>query len=236
MFEIKPIKKVTVTERIMEQIAQLITTGKIKPGDKLPTERDLAEQFGVTRARVREALRALSLIGLITIKAGEGSFVNKKEAIIPSDTITLLFHNEIHNLDEIYAARKLIESEIFIEACKFASDDHLKQLETKLQDIVSADEQTSPETFLHLLEQFDLYAGEICGNQIYYKLMQTIIHLRRESSLKLLHVPGAIEDSIHSRSKMLIALKSRQPDKVKEALDRFFFNSKHFYDNIIDEK
>ena len=52
--ECEPLKKVTLTEQIMEQIAGMITSGQLKPGDKLPNERDLAELFGVTRSRIRE--------------------------------------------------------------------------------------------------------------------------------------------------------------------------------------
>ncbi|WP_258171275.1 FadR/GntR family transcriptional regulator [Paenibacillus sp. R14(2021)] len=57
----KAVRKITVTEQIMEQIAELITSGQLQPGEQLPTERDLAVQLGVTRGRVREALRATRL-------------------------------------------------------------------------------------------------------------------------------------------------------------------------------
>ncbi|WJH33144.1 GntR family transcriptional regulator [Paenibacillus sp. CC-CFT747] len=60
MVQIKSVKRITVTEQIMEQIVQLIRSGELQAGQQLPNERDLAEQFGVTRGRVREALRALS--------------------------------------------------------------------------------------------------------------------------------------------------------------------------------
>src|SRR5690625_4909433 len=102
---ISPITKRTATEQVMEQIASWITTNKLKPGDKLPNERLLAEQFGVNRGRIRESLRALSLIGLIVIKPGEGSFVNERESPIPADTISWMYYNEINNFEDVYAAR-----------------------------------------------------------------------------------------------------------------------------------
>lgn len=74
--EITPVKKVTITEQIMEQLATQIIDGKLAAGEQLPTERELAVVFNVTRSRVREALRALSLIGMIVIKPGEGTFVS----------------------------------------------------------------------------------------------------------------------------------------------------------------
>lgn len=232
-FEVKPVKKVTVTEQIMEQIAELITSGQIRAGDKLPNERDLAERFQVTRGRVREALRALSLVGLITIKAGEGSYVNRQESPISSDTITWLFHNEIHNLDEIYMARKLIESEIYITAAANATNEHINQLIGMITRLKNAENSSDPEQFLQLLDQFDLYMGQISDNRIYNKLMQTIVHLRRETSLKLLSVPGAIAKSIETRSIILEALKTRDTAAVKQAIDNFFSSSRQFYNNIM---
>lgn len=232
-FEVKPVKKVTVTEQIMEQIADLITSGHIRAGDRLPNERELAERFQVTRGRVREALRALSLVGLITIKAGDGSYVNRQESPISSDTITWLFHNEIHNLDEIYMARKLIESEIYMTAATQATEEHTRRLDGMLDELKIARKSNDPEQFLQLLDRFDLYMGEISNNSIYFKLMQTVVHLRHETSLKLLGVPGAIAQSVETRSAMVDALKAREPAAMKQAVDRFFASSRQFYNSII---
>lgn len=232
-FEVKPVKKITVTEQIMEQIAELITSGHIRAGDKLPNERELAERFQVTRGRVREALRALSLIGLITIKAGDGSYVNRQESPISAETITWLFHNEIHNLDEVYMARKLIESEVYLTAASQATEEQIGRLDEMLNEMKTAKKNNDPEQFLQLLDRFDLYMGEISNNSIYFKLMQTVVHLRRETSLKLLGVPGAIAKSVETRSVMLDALRTREPDKMRQAVDHFFASSRQFYNSIV---
>jgi GntR family transcriptional regulator, transcriptional repressor for pyruvate dehydrogenase complex len=234
MFE--PIKRVTVTEQVMEKIAELITSGKLKPGEKLPTERDLAEQFQVTRGRVREALRALSLIGLITIKAGEGSFVNHQENPIPADTIVWLFHNERHNIEEVYAARKLIETEVYMTAAVFAEKAGIEKLNEHIQSlrkILKAGGNL--ELFAAQLDEFDLFMGEICGNQIYAKLMQTIVHLRRETSNKILKVPGSMESSLKSREQIVECILKNNIDQLKQAIEISFSKAKKFYESIISE-
>ncbi|MBW7458059.1 FadR/GntR family transcriptional regulator [Paenibacillus sepulcri] len=233
MFEVNPVKKVTVTEQIMEQIAGLITTGQLRPGEQLPNERDLAEKFKVTRGRVREALRALSLVGLITIKAGEGSFVNEQMVPLPAETIIWLFHSEIHNLDEVYAARQLIESEVYLAAAVLAKEEDYAYLQGLLTTLSKSIKKADPAVFLDGLDTFDLYMGDICGNRIYAKLMQTIVHLRRETSLRLLRVPGAIENSVEMRSALLKSCQSKDMALVKESVEAFFLNSRRFYDNII---
>lgn len=230
MVKINPIKKVTVTEQVMEQIASWITSNELKSGDKLPNERLLAQEFGVNRGRIRESLRALALIGLITIKPGEGSFVSKSESPIPAETIGWMYYNEIDNLDEIYAARKLIESEVFLEAAKLMSSEEMSTLETILNQLISlsiTDENI--QAFQQLLDEFDLHLGLCSGNKIYNKLMQTIVHLRHESMLKILNIPGAWENSIICRTKLVTAIKDNDFELVKEAINLNFTRAKQFY-------
>jgi GntR family transcriptional repressor for pyruvate dehydrogenase complex len=227
-----PVKKVTVTEQIMEQIAHSITSGQLVAGSQLPTERELAAQLGVTRGRVREALRALSLVGLISIKAGEGSFVNKREAPISSETIVWLYHKELNNIGEVYAARKLIESEVYLLGAGKAVHkdlDYLRQLLLKLE---SHEHNPLPEPYLELLDLFDLYMGELCGNDIYAKLMQTIVHLRRETSLKLLGIPEARQTSLRTRTQFVNSLESGDHDKIKKSIEELFTSARKFYETL----
>lgn len=236
MLDLKAVKKVTLTEQIMEQIAGLITSGQLQAGQQLPNERDLAAQLKVTRGRVREALRALSLVGLVTIKAGEGSFVNEPKVSFSSETITWMFHSEIHNLDEVFAARKLIESEVYLLACeKVTAAEHADILKL-LDRLIQAKNHQDPVEFIAVLDDFDKYMGTICGNQIYVKLMQTVIYLRYESNLKLLQVPGAIENSVEIRRNLVKAMQAQDKKAAKEAIDLFFKKSKRFYDTILKEK
>lgn len=70
----------TVTEDIIDSLGQQIVDGKYLPNEKLPNERDLAAQFGVARGRIREALRGLSMAGLVEIKRGNGTFVKHPDS------------------------------------------------------------------------------------------------------------------------------------------------------------
>ncbi|WP_332696105.1 FadR/GntR family transcriptional regulator [Halalkalibacter lacteus] len=233
MVKINPIKRVTVTEQIMEQMASWITSSQLNPGDKLPNERMLAEEFGVNRGRIRESLRALSLIGLITIKPGEGSFVSKRESPIPAETIVWMYYNEIDNLEEVYAARKLIESEVYFEASRQMTNHEITVLEDFLNQLKSLSEKEKDiEAFQHLLDEFDLHMGLCSSNKIYSKLMQTIVHLRHDSMLKILNVPGAWKNSIECRTKLLNAIKARDTDQINQAIELNFTRAKQFYAKV----
>src|ERR1051325_2365458 len=75
--DIAPVKSTRIYEEIVRQIKAMIAEGRLKSGDQLPPERDLAEKFLVSRTSVREALRALESVGLIEIRPGEGAFVRE---------------------------------------------------------------------------------------------------------------------------------------------------------------
>lgn len=233
--DVTALKKTTLTEQIMEQIASQITSGKLKPGQRLPNERAMGEMFNVTRSRVREALRALSLIGLIEIKPGDGSYVCENKPQLPEETMTWIFHKEIHNLDEVYAARKLIEEEVYLTAVNVVSKDdriRFQSLIDQMTEVFAFDGQ--PDAYHQLLDEYDLLMGRLCGNQIYDKLMQTIVLLRKDFSRKLLNAEGAMLHSFKLRLNIHEAFMQRDKVQLRKSLKMFYQSSRKFYDNIVD--
>ncbi|POT56891.1 FadR family transcriptional regulator [Citrobacter amalonaticus] len=233
--DVTALKKTTLTEQIMDQIASQITSGKLKPGQRLPNERAMGEMFKVTRSRVREALRALSLIGLIEIKPGDGSYVCENKPQLPEETMTWIFHKEIHNLDEIYAARKLIEEEVYLTAVSVVNHDdriRFQALIDQMAELISRDGQ--PEAYHQLLDEYDLLMGRLCGNQIYDKLMQTIVMLRKDFSRKLLNADGAMAHSFKLRLSIHEAFIQRDKVQLRKNLKSFYNSSRKFYDSIAD--
>lgn len=223
--DLTPVTKVTITEQIMEQLANQITSGNLKPGEQLPTERELAEIFSVTRGRVREALRALSLIGMIIIKPGGGSFVCNKDVLIPNRTISWMYYEELNNLKDIYSARRLIESEIYLSCFDIADRPtiiHIRKLVSQL------DSQLSPVAFLDQLNGLDLYVSSKCGNGVYHKLMQTIILLRSESAVNILGSDEAKLSAIEYRKKIVSAFEKNNRILLEKRLADFFDNSLNY--------
>ena len=87
----KPIKNINIPNKIMEQIKTNIINKELRPGDRLPSEREIAEKTGASRASVREALRSLEMIGVIKTIWGDGSYVNDNIEDNLSESIELLF-------------------------------------------------------------------------------------------------------------------------------------------------
>lgn len=126
--QLKPIKTRKIYEEIVEQIRKLVTEGKLKAGDKLPSERELAERLQVSRASVREALSALAMMGLLDVRSGEGTFmreVNLESFVAPLAWVLLKEKNTVVHLLEV---RKILEVQAVELAAERADDNDLAEL------------------------------------------------------------------------------------------------------------
>src|SRR5690606_34561911 len=118
----KPLEKDTLSEKIMQNIAELIVKGELPSGSRLPSERERSDMFGVARAPVREALRAMALIGFVNIQPGRGTFVARREEQVSIASLPLLLTAVKENLAHVYHARRVVETELIVLASRNATE------------------------------------------------------------------------------------------------------------------
>src|SRR5580704_4483760 len=117
-----------LVEQVFSRILELVRTGNLRPGDRLPPERELIEIFGISRPSLREALRALSILGVIESRHGGGAFVTDLEArtlLAPLDFYLSLSQS---NLDDAFECRRIVEVEIVRKAALKAGPKDLLDL------------------------------------------------------------------------------------------------------------
>lgn len=125
-------REITLTERVMKQLEDLIVQGQLRPGARLPSERELAQQFGVSRTVVREATRALVARGLLEVQAGSGTLVSSPTSESVSQAISrYLLHTSSQQLDyrKIIEVRQVLETAIVELAAQRRTSADLQQLE-----------------------------------------------------------------------------------------------------------
>src|SRR5438477_6560794 len=124
---IEPIRRSRLYQGIVEQIETLLEKGELKPGQQLPAERALADQFQVSRASVREALRTLELLGIVETRAGGGTFVKQ---VAPDDLARPLqsLIARGHTLSDVIEFRGVVEPAIAALAATRITPDQLKEL------------------------------------------------------------------------------------------------------------
>ncbi|HXG51749.1 MAG TPA: FadR/GntR family transcriptional regulator [candidate division Zixibacteria bacterium] len=177
------IKKTRIHEEVMSQIHELIRQGKFKAGDQLPSERELAEIFKVSRTSVREALRALETQGLVVSRTGAGNFV----ADLPVESLVAplarLLVEEKNALAEVFELRKLIEPHIASLAAKRASRRDIEEMKRILDRQAAAVDRG--ETGVEADTDFHFTIARATQNRALEKLvsalMDVLSHSREES-------------------------------------------------------
>lgn len=176
----KPIKQSRVSGEVAEQLKQSILLGHFKAGDKLPSERDLAEQFQVSRIAVREALRFLENTGFVSTRQGVtgGTFVTDLTFEHLSNAFVDLFLAEKISVPELIAVRVLVEPEIARLAAKNIDRKHSRLLKEAIEaeelPIRSLTEDLDTKTSVHYI------LAEVCGNHFLEALERSLMALTRQ--------------------------------------------------------
>ncbi|AHF07299.1 FadR/GntR family transcriptional regulator [Desulfitobacterium metallireducens] len=133
--ELKPIKTRKIYEEIVEQIRELVMRGELRPGDKLPSERDLVARLQVSRASIREALSALEMMGLLEVRSGEGTFMRKLRPESVIAPLAWMLSIEKGTAQELLEVRKILEVQAAQLAAQRAQTEDLHELEEALEDM-----------------------------------------------------------------------------------------------------
>lgn len=130
-----PIKSEKVYKIIMKQIKDIVKSGELKRGDKLPSERELALRLNVSRTSVREAIKALETLGLVESKHGGGNYIKNDFEDILLEPLSIAFMLLGSNNSEILELRKVIEPEVAFMAAKNITENEIKELENIIEKL-----------------------------------------------------------------------------------------------------
>jgi GntR family transcriptional repressor for pyruvate dehydrogenase complex len=213
---IEPVKSTRIYAEIVRQIKGLVSDGRLKSGDRLPPERDLAERFRVSRTSVREALRALETTGLIEIRAGEGAFVREVsvESLIEPLALVILTHREA--IAELYEARRLLEPPIAALAARRASPDEVAEMSRILDE--QGREVAAGRTGLTQDAAFHTAIVHSTHNRAITRLVAALMDLLTQSREESLQTPGRPERSHQDHRQILAAIQSRDEDRARQAM------------------
>ncbi|MFQ5852419.1 MAG: FadR/GntR family transcriptional regulator [Candidatus Binatia bacterium] len=215
---LKAIKKTRIYEEVVSQIHDLIREGRFKAGDQLPSERELAGTFKVSRTSVREALRALETEGLIVTRTGTGTFV----ADLPTESLVAalarLLIEAKDALADVFEMRKLIEPQIASLAAERATEEEIERMRKileKQKELVRKDVAA-----VQADAEFHFSIGRATQNQALQKLVSRLMDLLSHSREESLQSPGRGEASLASHYRILSAIENRDQDGAREAMLR----------------
>jgi GntR family transcriptional repressor for pyruvate dehydrogenase complex len=172
--DFKPIKARKIYEEVVEQIKQLMAGGSLKPGDKILPERELAERLKVSRASVREAIRALEMMGFMEIRPGDGTFVrdtNTDDIILP---LAMFLAVEKSSLLEMFEIRRIFETATARLAAERATEKEVKKIRTALEKMKKSLNLLDSERGEEYDTDFHYAIAEATHNNLLIRLFRTI--------------------------------------------------------------
>ena len=193
----------------VERLKRLIDGGTVSAGEKLPSERELVEQLGVSRSVVREALRVLESQGLIRIIQGKGVYVRKPGVRTVIEPVQRLLKDGTITLDNLMQARMILEPEIAKIASINIQQTQWKYLEQDYQEMVKYLDY--PEKYLEADKKFHSRLATCTGNPVLVIMIWPIITMFAGFIELLYEVPGTPQRVVSAHEEILAALKERDP-------------------------
>lgn len=216
MAEYKQITTARLYERIVEQIESQVLSGNLKYGDRLPTERALAERFGVSRTAVREAVKALREKGLVQGHPGRGTFITDGTSRAMRHSLGFMMKiGADAGAGKVVEVREILEPEIAALAATRATEQDLARLRAAVATMDGA--LNDADAFIEADMDFHLALAGATQNSVVCALIDPVVDLLREQRKRIFLVNGAPRGQYHHK-RILQAVERRDPEAAREAM------------------
>ena len=218
-----PIRNPKAYDQVIEVIKDKIKKGKIKKGDKLPSEREMVESLGLSRASVREALRALEVIGLIESIQGAGNYIRTNFDNSLIEPLSLMFMLQESSVKEMYDLRETLELQCVKLSARYIEENELGLLTAILNRMYLA---KTEEESLELDIEFHYLIAKTSRNMLLINVLEVLSQLMdefiRKSRMQILHEGNTRENLLEIHENLLRALKCREEAKASQAMKEHF--------------
>jgi DNA-binding FadR family transcriptional regulator len=213
---ITPIKKTRVAEEVADRIRVLMLDGTFPPGEPLPSERHLAERFGVSRGSIRDALRTLETIGLLETRHGQGTFPHELsvDRLVAPLASVMAYRSDLQ--DELLDVRRMFEPAVARAAALRATEEDLADLqrilETQRQKLKTGQSAIAEDTAFHAI------LARSTRNRVVMSIMATLNDLLVDSRTQSLRQKGRPARSIDGHEAVVAALRRRDVEGASQAM------------------
>jgi GntR family transcriptional repressor for pyruvate dehydrogenase complex len=203
-----------LTMQVVEHVRSLISKGEVKPGDRLPPERDLARQLKISRSSLRAGIGFLSAMGVLKSRHGAGTFVSSGPPALDSSSLSVL--GVLHGFLpwQMFEARLVLESSIAELAADRANDEHIAELAEEVTEMYA-----SHEYLIHDV-RFHRTVARAAGNPILAALMETITANLYEHRSKTVANAVDLKEAAEMHREIYRAIRTHNPAKARQAMEQ----------------
>ena len=227
----EPIVRRKLADEIFDRLKAMILSGECRPGESLPSERELMVRFAVGRPAIREALQALANLGLITISHGERARVREvtaQAAVRQIDAVAqLLLSASPESLDYLKDARRFFEQGMVRRAAELASEADVADLRAILERQQSS--VGDAVAFIRADIAFHARIAAISGNPIYAAISETMLNWLQEYHAHMLIWQGKSERTLAEHAEIIDRIAAHDLDGAEQAMTSHLDRSNHLY-------
>jgi len=217
-----PIERLPVGEMVARRILDMVKAGTLKPGDQLPTERDLAQSLNVSRPSVREAIRGLAILGVVRTVQGGGAYISDLDAEALLGPIQFFLSLQDLNVSELYDARSLIESDVARRAAINMDGASFARLDAIL--VAQANCLDNPDAFRASDYAFHELIWVGSGNAFLKRIGESLNVIGLEFRKRASESPAVLRQSYADHQVLVAALKARDADAAAKAAEQHMHN------------
>jgi long-subunit acyl-CoA synthetase (AMP-forming)/DNA-binding FadR family transcriptional regulator len=207
----------SVSQQVFDQLKEQILTGAWKPGEKIPSENDLAVQFGVSRVTIRNALQRLSGLGLLETRFGEGSFVKRMDVDTALQPLVPTVYLGKDSLREVLEFRKTVEGSVCELACRRATSADIAALRTLYEQMVRAKDE--PALYAQRDYAFHEKIAQITQNRVMLQIDQITDEMMRAAFKSIAH-SRSNRAGLRCHQQILEAFEAHDPARARALMDR----------------
>lgn len=210
------VAKVSISEEIAEQIMNLIAKGDLKPGQRLPSERELCKEFGAGRSSLREALRCLSIVGVLNARVGDGTSVASDGGKFLGKILEWRMITEKHDIENLLEVRIGLEGVAAANAAHCATQkdmEHLEELLSQMKEAVHEHKR-----FASLDLEFHITLAKASQNAFLIDLVSMIRSQLARGLAKVLLLPNAVPLSLKEHLAVFEAIKRGDAEAARDAM------------------
>jgi GntR family transcriptional repressor for pyruvate dehydrogenase complex len=204
-------------EHIVEQIRAQIVSGQLKAGDQLPSERELAQTFSVSRTAIREAVKTLREKGLVEVRLGRGTYVVNDTSLAAGRSLNLAVRlKQPDGWVDLVEARMILEPDIAALAAERATTEQIDQLQGAVNALTAA--SGAVDAWASMDTEFHNILAHASQNVVMPILLNSVIESLHDQRRSLLMLDGRLDITRDEHQRIIDAIAERQPEAAREAM------------------
>ncbi|MGC2331080.1 MAG: FCD domain-containing protein, partial [Candidatus Acidiferrales bacterium] len=212
------IKKTDVTRLVIERLRYLLEKEVIGPGSKLPTEYEMSKALGVSRPSLRQAYKALDILGIIRAAPGDGTYINESTSTILSTPLTFLMLMKKIRLDEVFEFRILLEAELAALAASSASDEEIEEMKIRLEAMKKCLSDKTREGYLKAEYEFHNLIARAAHQALLFEIISMVSGVLWETRKRMVNLVVDLSEDLSEHRAIYRGIRSRDPMMAQRAM------------------